>query len=115
VRSIDLVARLGGEEFAVVMPETGLAVAGAVAERLRLAVASEPFAIRAGGDPLQITVSIGVTTAIAGGENRDCLLKRADDALYNAKTGGRNRVVARPADPADPVDGPLAARERRRL
>jgi two-component system cell cycle response regulator len=95
VRSVDLVARLGGEEFVVVMPETGLAIAAAVAERLRLAVANEPFTLRAGGEGLRITVSIGATTAIAGGDGRDRLLKRADEALYDAKAGGRNRVVAR--------------------
>jgi two-component system, cell cycle response regulator len=106
VRSVDLVARLGGEEFAVVMPETGLAIAETVAERLRLAVAGEPFTIRASGDALQITVSIGVTTAIAGGEDRDRFLKCADEALYSAKTSGRNRVVARAADLVCRLDAP---------
>ncbi len=76
------------------MPETGPAIAAAVAERLRLAVANLPFIIRAGGGSLHITVSIGVTTAIAGSEDRDRLLKRADDALYRAKAEGRDRVVA---------------------
>ena len=94
VRSVDLVARLGGEEFVVVMPETGPAIAAAVAERLRLAVANEPFAIRTSGDSLPVTVSVGVTTAMANGDDRDRLLKRADDALYRAKADGRNRVVS---------------------
>jgi two-component system, cell cycle response regulator len=98
VRSVDLVARLGGEEFVVVMPETGLAIATAVAERLRLAVASVPFTIRESDDRLPITVSIGVTRAIAGGDDRDRLLKRADDALYRAKADGRDRVVCRSPD-----------------
>jgi two-component system, cell cycle response regulator len=97
VRSVDLVARLGGEEFAVVMPETGLAVAAAVADRLRLAVASKAFVLSIGGERLAVTVSIGVTTASAGGDDRDQLLKRADDALYEAKSAGRDRVVARAA------------------
>jgi two-component system, cell cycle response regulator len=113
VRSVDLVARLGGEEFVVVMPETGLAVAAAVAERLRLAVASEPFIVRAAGVGLHITVSIGATTAIAGGDDRDRLLKRADDALYDAKTAGRNRVVLRAPDPISRPGGePTPTRER---
>jgi two-component system, cell cycle response regulator len=92
VRSVDLVARLGGEEFAVVMPETGLAIASAVAERLRLAVAGQPFALGPGGARLPVTVSIGATTA-AGADDRDRLLERADVALYQAKSAGRNRVV----------------------
>ena len=98
VRSVDLVARLGGEEFVVVMPETGPAIAVVVGERLRLAIANEPFTIRASGERLLITVSIGITSAIAGGDDRDRLLKRADDALYRAKAEGRNRVVARSPD-----------------
>jgi two-component system, cell cycle response regulator len=94
VRSVDLVARLGGEEFVVVMPETGPAIALAVGERLRLAIANEPFTIRASDERLPITVSIGITSAIAGSDDRDRLLKRADDALYCAKAEGRNRVVS---------------------
>jgi two-component system, cell cycle response regulator len=113
VRSVDLVARLGGEEFVVVMPETGLAIAAAVAERLRLAVASEPFIMRAGGEGLHITVSIGATTAIAGGDDRDRLLKRADDALYDAKAAGRNRVIVRAPDPMSRLGGqPPRTREQ---
>jgi two-component system cell cycle response regulator len=98
VRSVDLAARWGGEEFVVVMPETDLANAAAVAERLRLAVANEPFAVRASGEKLAVTISVGVAAAIAGGDHRDRLLKRADDALYSAKSGGRNRVIIRSAD-----------------
>jgi two-component system, cell cycle response regulator len=103
VRSVDLVARLGGEEFVVVMPETGPAIANAVAERLRQAVANEPFAIRASDDRLPITVSIGVASAAAAGDDRDRLLTRADDALYRAKADGRNRIVSRSPD----LDGRL--------
>ena len=99
-----LLARLGGEEFAVVMPETSSAVAAVVADRLRLAVASEPFVLGPDGERLPITVSIGATTTIAGGEDRDQLLKRADDALYEAKSAGRNRVVAHPAKFGRPVN-----------
>jgi two-component system, cell cycle response regulator len=95
VRSVDLVARLGGEEFVVVMPETDLAIAGTVAERLRAAIAREPFTLRPGGQKLSVTISIGVTSAADGGDDRDGMLKRADDALYAAKTRGRNCVIAR--------------------
>ncbi|MBV9687510.1 MAG: diguanylate cyclase, partial [Alphaproteobacteria bacterium] len=98
VRSVDLVARQGGEEFVVVMPETDLAIAAAVAERLRAAVAREPFTIKADGQNIPITISVGVTSAAAGGDNREKMLKRADIALYMAKNQGRNRVVVRSPD-----------------
>ena len=95
VRSVDLVARLGGEEFVVVMPETDLAIAAAVAERLRVAVAREPFSLRPGGERLSVTISVGVTVAASCEDDRDKILKRADDALYAAKTRGRNCIVTR--------------------
>jgi two-component system cell cycle response regulator len=101
VRSVDLVARRGdgaGDEFVVIMPDTDIAIANAVAERLRQAVAREPFIVRVGGMKVPVTVSIGVTAAAEAGDCRDGLLKRADDALYSAKTAGRNRVVTRLAD-----------------
>jgi two-component system, cell cycle response regulator len=103
VRSVDLVARLGGEEFVVVMPETDLAIAASVAERLRAAVAREPFIVRASGEKLPVTISIGVTAVSGSGDDRDGVLKRADEALYSAKTRGRNRVIMRSSTP-----GPLA-------
>ncbi len=103
VRSVDLVARLGGEEFVVVMPETSLAIAAAVAERLRLAIACEPFVLRSGAARLEVTISIGATTMAAGGDDRLRLLKRADEALYVAKAAGRNRVVTVAPDPPGSV------------
>jgi len=103
VRAADLVARLGGEEFAVVMPETELPVAAAVAERLRAAIEERPFIVRATAASLRLTASIGVTV-VAPGDERDRMLKRADDALYAAKAGGRNRVVTHPA-----IRPPIAA------
>ena len=96
VRSVDLVARLGGEEFVVVMPETDLSIAATVAERLRATVAREPFTVRGSAEKLPVTISIGVTNAGGRDDNRDSMLKRADDALYTAKTRGRNCVIARP-------------------
>jgi two-component system, cell cycle response regulator len=95
VRNVDLVTRLGGEEFVVVMPETDLAIAIGVAERLRAAVEREPFTIRADGSKLPVTISIGVTAATGADDDCEVVLKRADDALYNAKTRGRNCVVVR--------------------
>jgi two-component system cell cycle response regulator len=96
VRTVDLVARLGGEEFVVVMPETDLPIAVAVAERLRAAVAREPFSLKSSDERLSVTISIGVTAAGGGEDDRDRMLKRADEALYAAKSGGRNCVVVRP-------------------
>ncbi len=94
IRNIDLACRYGGEEFVVVMPETDMAVATMVAERLRRKVASEPFAIQQGAKQLSVTLSIGIA-ALAGPEDTAAtILKRADTALYRAKRDGRNRVVA---------------------
>jgi two-component system, cell cycle response regulator len=92
IRGIDLACRYGGEEFVVVMPETDLAVATMVAERLRRRIASEPFAIQQGGRAIEVTISIGIA-ALGGTDNAASVLKRADQALYRAKRDGRNRVV----------------------
>ncbi len=91
VRGVDLVARMGGEEFLVVMPDAGQVVARHVSERLRRAVESKPF-ITASGVALDITVSIGVAIGTPGDDNPEALIKCADTALYAAKTGGRNLV-----------------------
>jgi two-component system, cell cycle response regulator len=93
VRSVDLIGRLGGEEFIVVMPETNLGGAAVVADRLRAAIAHEPFVLRDSGERLPVTISIGIAAA-SRNEDLDRVLKRADDALYAAKHAGRNRVVA---------------------
>jgi two-component system, cell cycle response regulator len=94
IRGIDLACRYGGEEFVIVMPETDMAVAAIVAERIRRRIAGEPFAIRAGAAALDVTISIGLA-ALAGVEDTAAaILKRADQALYRAKRDGRNRVVA---------------------
>jgi two-component system cell cycle response regulator len=92
VRGIDLVARYGGEEFVLVMPETDRAFAASVAERLRGEVERAPFKTRAGRS-LAVTVSIGIAEWQPG-DTPPSLMKRADEALYAAKRGGRNRVVA---------------------
>jgi two-component system cell cycle response regulator len=93
IRGIDMACRLGGEEFVIIMPETDVAVAAIVAERLRRCVASEPFAIANGATQLEVTISIGIATLDAG-DSAASILKRADQALYRAKRDGRNRVVA---------------------
>ena len=94
VRSVDLVGRLGGEEFIVVMPETSIGGAAIVAERVRAAVADELFTLPGEGKALPVTVSIGVAVTGPAEDKLDHLLKRADDALYAAKNAGRNRVIA---------------------
>ena len=93
IRGIDLACRYGGEEFVIVMPETDVAVAAMVAERLRRRIASEPFAIAQGANSIPVTISIGISALRGKDDNAASLLKRADLALYRAKRDGRNRVV----------------------
>ncbi|WP_231489495.1 GGDEF domain-containing protein [Billgrantia saliphila] len=89
MRQEDIIGRLGGEEFAVVMPLTPLVASHPLADRLRQAIAEHDFGITAG----QITVSIGLAEYRLG-EPRDALIARADRSLYAAKHQGRNRVVS---------------------
>lgn len=89
LREHDVIGRLGGEEFALVLPGTALEGALEAAERLRIAVTEAPVLDCAPG--YRMTVSIGVVT-IGAGEELTAALARADHALYAAKTGGRNRV-----------------------
>jgi two-component system cell cycle response regulator len=93
IRGIDLACRYGGEEFVVVMPETDMAVATMVAERLRRRIASEPFSIQQGARTLEVTISIGIAALKRRDDKAAQILKRADEALYRAKRDGRNRVV----------------------
>jgi two-component system, cell cycle response regulator len=93
IRGIDLACRYGGEEFVIVMPETDMAVAAMVAERLRRRIAAEPFAIAEGSRQIPVTISIGIAGLRGKGDSAASLLKRADQALYRAKRDGRNRVV----------------------
>ncbi len=96
VRPGDVPCRQGGEEFAVIMPETPGDMAGTIAERLRRNIASAPFRLP-NGTSINVTVSVGVATARSSGETVDNLLKRADDGLYQAKQQGRNQVIAKAA------------------
>jgi diguanylate cyclase (GGDEF)-like protein len=91
LRSEDLVGRLGGEEFVAVMPSTDAASALAAAERMRCAFADRPM--RIGERELLITVSIGVAVLDAQDQAYSQLLRRADRAMYAAKTAGRNKVM----------------------
>ncbi|MBW3098908.1 PleD family two-component system response regulator [Pseudohoeflea coraliihabitans] len=93
VRGADLACRYGGEEFVIVMPDTTAEIASQVAERLRLAVASDAFTIAASDTLADITASIGIATLLPEDLDAAQLLRRADKALYQAKENGRNRVV----------------------
>lgn len=98
LRTPDIAARFGGEEFLVCLPRTGAAGARVTAERLRAAV--EQSRIEAAPHSLSITISIGAAEWAPGLENFPKLLEQADGALYRAKRGGRNRVVCH-EDPED--------------
>lgn len=86
LRSADVIGRLGGEEFVVLLPETSMDVAQVVAERIRTRVAVM-------ADPAAFTVSIGLTTNLPIGDTVEAMLARADAAMYQAKERGRDRVM----------------------
>lgn len=90
VREEDVAARIGGEEFAVMFPETGVEAAERFAERLREAVAEAEFLV--GGQRHPVTVSIGIASLSQQRRERGGLMQGADAALYEAKRSGRNRV-----------------------
>jgi diguanylate cyclase len=93
IRDEDVVARYGGEEFAVLLPGTAVALASAMADRIRSAIAAREIKKRSTGESLgRITLSIGAAQ-FRSGESALELLERADACLYAAKSGGRNRVV----------------------
>lgn len=90
-REVDVVARLGGEEFGILLPNTKAADAAVLAERLRLAIEKESCFMRK--ERIGVTASIGVATFSKEMPNLDALLRDADTAMYRAKNQGRNRVV----------------------
>ncbi|MBF0094322.1 MAG: diguanylate cyclase [Alphaproteobacteria bacterium] len=92
LRDIDIICRYGGEEFAILLPETRAVDAARVAERLREVIAGEPLPSH--GGVFHMTVSIGVSEWRTEEDVIAFALSRADAALYTAKRGGRNRVVA---------------------
>lgn len=92
MRAEDIAARIGGEEFAVVFPETPMEHALALAERLRAAVEDTEFT--PGGEPHRISISIGLATLDPADPAPGALMQAADGALYRAKAQGRNRVCA---------------------
>jgi two-component system cell cycle response regulator len=91
IRTVDLAARLGGEEFVVAMPDASLEAARMAGERVRAAVEAPGFAHD--GRPIPVTVSVGVAALRPGDDGPGPLMARADAALYLAKETGRNRVI----------------------
>jgi two-component system, cell cycle response regulator len=91
VRNVDLVARLGGEEFVIIMPDTQEHFAEQVAERIRDKISDTRVTLKSGAE-IAVTVSIGLAMRLPE-DTAESLLKAADVALYQAKNGGRNRVV----------------------
>jgi diguanylate cyclase (GGDEF)-like protein/PAS domain S-box-containing protein len=92
LRDSDVCGRLGGEEFALLLPETDKHQALEVAERLRLGLEKAKINLPTEGTTLQLTVSIGVTAITDINDTVDAMIARADKALYDAKNAGRNRV-----------------------
>ena len=91
VREIDIVCRMGGEEFAILLTETEQSKAMEVAERLRATVEQSDVALD-NGNILHTTISIGVATLSKEVNSIDSIIKLADNALYEAKRAGRNKV-----------------------
>lgn len=104
LRPEQVFARLGGEEFGILCPETSLDGGLALAEKLRTLFETSPYEI--GRRPIQVTCSFGVAEAAAGMRGFDDLVEAADRALYRAKNQGRNRVEAAPADPTSAAGAP---------
>jgi diguanylate cyclase (GGDEF)-like protein len=101
LRQGDVLGRVGGEEFLVLLPDTGIDDALALAERLRAAVAQLQVVLD--GEPLAATISIGVAVREAADTAPGTLVRRADRALYAAKNAGRNRVATLEGAPPVPA------------
>jgi two-component system cell cycle response regulator len=95
-RGVDLACRLGGEEFVLVMPDTDMACACQIGERLREQIAADAFRINA-DLAVSITASVGVGGLERADDTPETIFKRADKALYAAKRGGRNCVASEAA------------------
>jgi two-component system, cell cycle response regulator len=94
IRSTDVLARYGGEEFFCLLTETDIDRATYLAETLRKVIENKTFIFQ--DMPIQITISLGVTAMQPEFQSSEVLLKKTDDALYEAKRTGRNKVIAIP-------------------
>jgi diguanylate cyclase (GGDEF)-like protein/putative nucleotidyltransferase with HDIG domain len=99
LRHSDIPARFGGEEFAIVLPETTPQEAFEIAERIRRAVADQRFEVETSSEPIRATVSFGVAGCPADGTDANELVHQADLAVYRAKLQGRNRVLRASSEP----------------
>ncbi len=113
LRQYDVPARFGGEEFAILLPETPPEQAFEIAERIRQATADKLFAIETSSEPVHATVSIGVAAFPRDGVDANELIHQADLAVYRAKLQGRNRVLDSSAQPVSVPHEPRKAREAR--
>jgi two-component system, cell cycle response regulator len=112
VREVDTLARYGGDEFALLLPETDVEGASALAERILAALRGEPFRLPDGGPELLVTASIGIACYPEHGTTGNDLMRAADRALYEAKEGGRDRaeVAALPGGADGGADGGAGVR-----
>ena len=97
VRNVDIACRYGGEEFVIIMPDTDMAYANVVAERIRREVAEHPIITEQGATQIYTTISMGLSSLEAEDDSPKALLKRSDNALYAAKRAGRNCVITEAA------------------
>jgi diguanylate cyclase (GGDEF)-like protein/putative nucleotidyltransferase with HDIG domain len=99
LRHYDVPARFGGEEFAILLPETGPDQAMEIAERIRRAVADRAFHVDTSSDPIRATISLGVASYPKDGTDPNELIHQADLAVYRAKLQGRNRALSASSEP----------------
>ena len=93
LRAVDLVSRIGGEEFLVALPDTTPEQARIASERLRRVIEATPMATGPNGTPIEVTVSVGVSMGKEGATDVDSQFREADQALYASKAEGRNLVT----------------------
>ncbi|MBA2284591.1 MAG: GGDEF domain-containing protein [Ktedonobacteraceae bacterium] len=113
LRPLDILGRFGGEEFVVILPDTTAEQAQPIAERIRTTIASHPLVAAGVEGGIPTTISMGVATFPADGMNGDDLLEQADQAMYEAKRSGRNRVcLASAIRQQPPEEGALSPLKR---